>query len=169
MNEKSVCKVCGEEIPLTEAFCPHCSFPQITYPKSISEEIRKYEDNRVEKYRELWENKNKGEKLPPLSGYLVVMQGEDFQQVLPVYNGKNVFGKYPRYEDGLFRTVIDLSSDGLRNENFSLETDQKGFVVARLIEGSWSINSLTNSPIERILSNGDIILINDLKIIFIAK
>ena len=163
------CKVCEKPILLTAEFCSNCGFPNIIYPDSIPKKVQDYENDRVKKYKDLWESKNKGEDLPPLCGYLIVIQDEDFQQIFPVYKGKNVFGKNPRCEDELFRNVIELDCDDLRNENFSLETDQKGFVVAKLIEGIWSIGYWGNSPQERILSNGDSILINDLKFIFIAK
>ena len=168
-NKDNKCKACGQNIDVNADFCPYCKFPQFVLPAAVSEEVLEFEKERVSLYKSVIKSAESSLNNLFLIGYLIVMQDEDYQQVFPVYKGVNVFGKNPRYVKGVFRNIIEMDCEDLRNENFSLETDQKGFVVAKLIEGIWSIGYWGNSPLERILSNGDSILINDLKFIFIAK
>lgn len=168
-KEKNTCKVCGKEIGLTEAFCPHCKFPQIIYPAEISQEVKDYEEKRVDLYKEAINQKSAAPDSPKPIGYLIIMQYGDYQQIFPLYKGKNIFGKNPQYSNGISRNVIELDCEGLKTEHFILETDDKGFVVAKLIEGSWSFGNEGNFLTEKTLSNGDTIILDNLHMIYIEK
>ncbi len=50
--EEVKCKVCNQMFPLTETFCPECGFEKHIYPEPLSPELKKYEEERVNKYKE---------------------------------------------------------------------------------------------------------------------
>lgn len=50
--EEVKCKVCNQMFSLTETFCPECGFERHIYPEPISTDLEKYEEERVNKYKE---------------------------------------------------------------------------------------------------------------------
>lgn len=50
--EEVKCKVCNQMFPLTETFCTECGFERHIYPEPLSPELKKYEEERVNKYKE---------------------------------------------------------------------------------------------------------------------
>lgn len=57
------CKICNHTFPLTETFCPECGFERHIYPKSLSPELKRYEEERINKYKEQRIKKEKELKL----------------------------------------------------------------------------------------------------------
>ena len=165
------CKVCGKPILLTAEFCSNCGFPNIIYPDSISKKVRDYENDRVKKYKDLWESKNKGEKFPPLRGYLVMQYGEKISRIYPIYEGKNVFGVKPQSLPGIFtHTLVPVISD-LKNNHFSLEPEEEGNgVIAKLIEGEWRPSNVCINSNEVLLESSDSFEIGEIRFsYFVSK
>lgn len=68
------CPICNKEISLNTMFCEHCGFEIHELPSVVSDAIKSYEEERVKKYKENWEEKNK--KIADLSGQLETSQKE---------------------------------------------------------------------------------------------
>lgn len=49
------CKVCGRDLNLSDSFCPQCGFEYHILPEPVSNEIRKYEEKRINACKTLWE------------------------------------------------------------------------------------------------------------------
>lgn len=61
--DKDICKICGQELKISDLFCPVCGFEHHILPSPISKEVQKYEENREEKYMVRWEEHKTQEKL----------------------------------------------------------------------------------------------------------
>lgn len=59
--EKEKCRICGHEMGITDTFCPECGFERHIYPDHLSPELKSYEEERVNKYKE--QRKKQEEKL----------------------------------------------------------------------------------------------------------
>ena len=68
------CPICNKEISLNTMFCEHCGFEIHELPSVVSDAIKSYEEERVKKYKENWEEKNK--KIADLSGQLETSKKE---------------------------------------------------------------------------------------------
>ena len=50
------CKVCGGDLNLSDSsFCPQCGFEHHILPEPVSDQIRKYEEKRINACKEVWE------------------------------------------------------------------------------------------------------------------
>lgn len=50
--EEVKCKACNHPFPLKESYCPKCGFELHIYPEPLSPELKKYEEDRINKYKE---------------------------------------------------------------------------------------------------------------------
>ena len=167
-KEKNTCKVCGKEIGLTEAFCPHCKFPQIIYPAEISQEVKDYENKRVKFYKEVMDSKNTTD-LPIIKGYLVMKQGNSILNLYPVYQGKNIYGKSPNEKEGVFTNRLSARCKELEDEHFMIEiTDENQFKV-KLLAGNWGVRNASNNVSEAVIDGLDSIFVGNLEFILCAK
>lgn len=167
-KEKNTCKVCGKEIGLTEAFCPHCKFPQIIYPAKISQEVKDYEEKRVSLYREVMDSK-KTTDLPVIKGYLVMKQGETILNTFPIYQGKNIFGSSPNEKDGIFVNRLAARCEELKDEHFMIEITDENKYIAKLLSGDWGIRNASNNVSEAVIDGTDSIFVGNLEFILCAK
>ena len=105
----------------------------------------------------------------------LVQQDEDgtIDNVYPILTGKTVFGKSPiKKGDAYTCRIVCSEEQQLENEHFIIEVEPKNPKTpykAVLINGKWCIDRLGKSPKETDLSNGKIILIGNLHLIFIEK
>ena len=59
-----VCPVCKGLLGMHDSFCPKCGFERHILPEHVSDEVRKYENKRIEVCKKVWEERKQGlEKL----------------------------------------------------------------------------------------------------------
>lgn len=163
------CKVCGKKIDINMDFCPYCKYPQFILPAEVSEDVLKYEDERLSKYKELWDSKN--EKSPSVRGYLVLQNGTTILRIYPVYEGKNVFGQNPDDLPGVFTHRINPLSGNLKNTHFSLEpTETDSDVIAKVMEEKdWQPSNICGKAKEVVLVSSDSFEIDNLRFSYFAR
>lgn len=49
------CKVCGGDLNLSDSFCPQCGFEHHILPEPVSNEVRMYEEKRINACKKVWE------------------------------------------------------------------------------------------------------------------
>ncbi len=109
-----------------------------------------------------------------LIGYLVQQEEDEINSVYPIMVGRTIIGKSPTKQEDTQTCRIVCSEEKLQNEHFIIESSIQDKIKkphkAILNKGEWSINYPENkSPKEITLTNGDIIIIGDLRLIFIEK
>lgn len=161
------CKACGKNIDINADFCPYCKFPQFILPAEVSEDVLKYEEERASSYKKMWESKNEAENLPPLSGYLVMKQGNTYLSVFPIYQGKSVFGSSPEKKEGVFSYLLPVKCDELGKEHFMLEVTEEGKIIAKLLKGTWGLHNKSNNVAQGLICHTQSIYVGNLEFIFL--
>lgn len=54
------CKVCGGDLNLSDSFCPQCGFEHHILPEPVSNEVRMYEEKRINACKKVWEEHKQG-------------------------------------------------------------------------------------------------------------
>lgn len=55
------CPICNKDFELTERFCPECGFEIHILPNDVSDAVRSYEQERIEKYKRLMQQMSESE------------------------------------------------------------------------------------------------------------
>ena len=106
-------------------------------------------------------------------GYLVQQEEDEINSVYPILAGRTIIGKSPAKQENVQTCRIVCSEEKLQDEHFIIDAGIKNGKTphkAVLNNGEWSINYPENkSPQDIALANETIIIIGDLRLIFIEK
>lgn len=171
-----ICQICNnKELQPTDAFCPTCGYEIHHLPKGASDAVNNYENSRRENYKRIWESLKEGQGI---RGFLVV--GMDVEtidgktqrvvkDVLPVFQGKNVFGRMPRNAPDIHTNPI-LFDNSLPKEAFSFDISEDGNSIAKCLSDRWGFgNKSNNIKTEVELYDGVEMFIGNLICTFVSK
>lgn len=111
--------------------------------------------------------------------FLVVMQDEEMltgtinrrvRDILPIHQGKNVFGKNPNNESGVHSKRIVYCNE-MQSEQFLIEGNTENGFIIQSISGTTYLRNRSNLLSEKKaeLYDGDEMFIGDLIFVFISK
>lgn len=179
VNEKNVCKVCGNDISLSDRYCPVCKFEQRIYPSVIPKEYADYEEERIRiatiQWREFLQMKDKfrdidsyGNKEKPVA-FLVVRQSLH-EQVYALYEGKNTFGCKRGGIEAPNHQKIKILDDALQANHFSIIINSKEgrYTLEDNYQdnASWCIKDVKTGRQKHSLISGDILQLGELRMSF---
>jgi hypothetical protein len=195
-NQYESCPVCHNALTGIEPFCPVCSYELHRLPSGfiLEEETKRQElaskiyekylqfekiekDNKLlqDKIEELVRRDNEtiASKIPerPVKriGYLVMQDGPGTTpyDIFPVNEGLNIYGNDPTPSQGSFCHNIANLNPELQSDHFCIDTKTEKGIEAKILNGSWSVDSRNNHPDSFILTNGSTLFIGNFILTFV--
>lgn len=102
-------------------------------------------------------------------GYLIMQDrpGSTPYDIFPVNEGLNIYGNNPTPVIGSYCHVIANLSPNLQPNHFSINTKANAGFEAKILNGSWSVDSKNNCPNSIVLANGTTLFFDDFILTFV--